>query len=270
MPLPVLNRHSRYRGTDLHLVDGIPGYGEWKPPEISTEDERLYVVTQADLSRPDLIAHRFYGISELWWVAPHHNNVSDPWTLEVGDRLRMPTLDNILAALAALEARDFTTTPQPGSEREKVLFRPKIALPYTPPPYRSPYLNATNELPTPTTEAPWTFQYAFPAPYGTGFAHLQLQVSENPDFTPVLVSRMTAVAQTRWFYYNPLFNSGAGGFQAFPQAGINLLALEGQTVYHSFNEDDGIVRGQLYYIRHRAIVDQVEQDWTAAPPTLVP
>ncbi len=270
MALPALQRHSRYRGTDIHRDDGVIDFGEWKPPVISSVNERLYVVTQQDVNRPDLIAYRFYGATELWWVAPYYNNVPDPWTFETGDRLRMPTLDAVLAGLSAVNARDFTAIPQPGSEREKVLFRPRIALPYTPPPYRSPYLDDSNELADPTTEAPWTFQYAFPAPYGTGFAHLQIQVSENADFVPVVTAKMTAVTQLRWFYYNPLFNSGAGGFQAFPQAGINLLALEGQTIYYSFNENDGIERGQLYYIRHRAIVDQVEQDWTAAPPTLIP
>lgn len=270
MPFPVLGPYSRYAGTDVRLDGGVLNFGEWRPPALDAEGEQLYVVADADVNRPDLVAFRFYGDAALWWVPLLHNGIQDPFTVEAGDHLRMPSLETVRRGLAALEPRDFTAAAAAGGEASRVLSRPLLAMPYVPPAYRSPYLDDAVAAPDPAPAAVPFFNYAFPVPPGTGYAHFQLQVSESPGFTPVLVSKMSAVSQRRWYVYDPAFNSGAGGFRAFPAGGIQPAALEGQTVYFQFNATDNLVRSQLYYVRHRAVVDETEQDWTAAPPVVIP
>ncbi len=268
MPAPLLPQTSRYRGTSYYARDGVSSYGEWEPPEIARTGERLYIVTDADLGRADLISYRVYGTTELWWVALHYNNIQDSWTLETGDRLRMPSRQAVDAALAKIvpRARDLDAVPPPRSEAASALYRPRLSLAYFPPPYRSPYL--VDVVPGAAAAEPLAnfFNFAFPIPAGTSNLHFQIQVSEEPDFTPVLLSRMSAISQERWFYYDP--TTSGGGYRAFPAGGVSPISLEGQTVYYSFSE--GLVGGRLYYLRHRAVQNQVEQGWTAAPPVIVP
>jgi len=250
---------------------GVVNYGEWTPPDIDREGERLYIVTDSDLGRIDLISYRVYGTVDLWWVPLHHNNIQDPWSLETGDRLRIPSVRAVEAALARIVplARDLDATAPPRTEPQSSLYRPRISLAYKPPAYKSPYLVDRPGTPVagPSPEA--VFNYAFTVPPGTGVGnfHFQIQVSEEPDFDPVHLSRMSAIAQDRWFFYDPLFN-GTGGYRAFPSGGLDPVGLEGQTVYYSFN--GGLDAGVYYYFRHRAVQNQTEQGWTAAPPVLIP
>ncbi len=86
---------SRYAGNPI--VDG-DHYATWRDP------------TQADPLGPDIldgvqtvehalrlgerldtIAHRYYGDSDYWWVIALANRIQDPFSLTVGQRLRIPT-----------------------------------------------------------------------------------------------------------------------------------------------------------------------------------
>jgi nucleoid-associated protein YgaU len=41
--------------------------------------------------RLDVIAHKYYGDEDYWWVIALANRIMDPFTLEVGRRLRIPS-----------------------------------------------------------------------------------------------------------------------------------------------------------------------------------
>ncbi len=54
----------------------------------STADD-VYITTR-DGDRLDLLAHRFYGDSSLWWIIAVSNNLSDSFFVTPGTRLRIP------------------------------------------------------------------------------------------------------------------------------------------------------------------------------------
>lgn len=56
----------------------------------------LYPVPQAGEARLDLIANKFYGTPELWWVVALVNNILDPLVgAPVGRTIRIPTRDRL-------------------------------------------------------------------------------------------------------------------------------------------------------------------------------
>ena len=82
---------DRYQSTSLLTTARGPVHGLWRPPAPATNYERLQVVTGSDLGCHDLLAGRAYGKTEdvSWWLLAWHNHF-DPFTLEVGDRIRLP------------------------------------------------------------------------------------------------------------------------------------------------------------------------------------
>lgn len=65
--------------------------------------DRFVQITQDLANRPDLIAHRAYGNSELWWVIYEFNNISDPlFGVNPGKVLRIPELTRVLEAINKL------------------------------------------------------------------------------------------------------------------------------------------------------------------------
>ena len=83
-------KESRFLNTQKLLEDGVITFAQWVPPVYGNVPEKLHVVTQADLDRPDLISNRFYGTPEYWWMILDYNKVTDPFSLKIGDRLRIP------------------------------------------------------------------------------------------------------------------------------------------------------------------------------------
>ena len=80
---------------------GALRYVLWQPPEIDMTNYDRYVVTESDLMRLDLIAHRVYGDSSWWWVIAWVNNVFNPLRdLVVGDVLLLPKMEAISSSLA--------------------------------------------------------------------------------------------------------------------------------------------------------------------------
>lgn len=68
------------------------------------EDDTFVTITQEMVQRPDLIAQTFYGNTEYWWVIYEFNGIRDPlFELKLGQILRIPALDRVLAAIEALE-----------------------------------------------------------------------------------------------------------------------------------------------------------------------
>lgn len=94
--LPVNNEFenvSRYQilrvieeGKDTYLET----YNQVKVP-VSDEDS-YHVVTHAEVNRLDLIANDYYGVPEFWWMIALANNLIDPFIVNEGVMLRIPSL----------------------------------------------------------------------------------------------------------------------------------------------------------------------------------
>lgn len=69
-------------------------------PRIDTSpqpDNVFHTVVEGD--RIDLIAYRYLGQAELWWVVCDYNDIAFPLELEVGMMLRMPSIERVLMEL---------------------------------------------------------------------------------------------------------------------------------------------------------------------------
>ena len=85
---------SRYAANDV--VDGH--YTTWEDPAsrnpygpdlldgVNTFD---HIIQGGE--RLDVIAHKYYGDEDYWWIIALANRIMDPFTLEVGRRLRIPS-----------------------------------------------------------------------------------------------------------------------------------------------------------------------------------
>lgn len=56
-------------------------------------DDIFHTVAEGD--RIDLIAYRYLGRAELWWVICDYNDVFLPLELEIGIVLRIPSVDHL-------------------------------------------------------------------------------------------------------------------------------------------------------------------------------
>ena len=97
------NRYSayslcRYKKREI-LFDTFLHYGTMHREDMSitaTDDQVTdYVVPQFMENRLDLIAYKFYGNSELYWVIAYFNNIIDPMVLAVGTELKIPSLSTL-------------------------------------------------------------------------------------------------------------------------------------------------------------------------------
>lgn len=86
---------SRYAGTAV--IDGHH-YETWTDPTtidpfgpdiLDGVDTVEHIMTAGD--RLDLLAHKYFGDEEYWWVIALANRIHDPFSLTVGARLRIPT-----------------------------------------------------------------------------------------------------------------------------------------------------------------------------------
>lgn len=66
----------------------------------------VFITVTADLiNRPDLIAAKAYGDSQLWWVICEFNAIRDPFfDIKMGTILRIPEINRVLLAIEALES----------------------------------------------------------------------------------------------------------------------------------------------------------------------
>lgn len=55
-----------------------------------TSADTFTVISKAIEYRPDLLAHRAYGISGLWWKILIANKMSDIWQFKAGVNIRIP------------------------------------------------------------------------------------------------------------------------------------------------------------------------------------
>lgn len=100
---------SRYHLTPTKIDDLVsPGrfrFETWRAPDIDMAEYSMYSVTESDLKRIDLIAHRTLGDVNLWWAIAFVNNIANPLEdISIGDTLMIPTLDAIASSLAQQES----------------------------------------------------------------------------------------------------------------------------------------------------------------------
>jgi hypothetical protein len=100
-----LDDFSRFRQTELIIIDGKETYGRWRPLSIfidrpSDDNIKVFEVTSALEGRPDLISHAVYGTPLLDWVLLAFNKVRDPlgWPA-VGDLIEYPVESTIFPLL---------------------------------------------------------------------------------------------------------------------------------------------------------------------------
>lgn len=88
---------SRYQILNV-LTDGrykfLETYNPVTVPEVEGEDV-YHVVDQKEINRLDLIAFRYYNDATLWWAIALANNFIDPFIINEGELLRIPSLVTI-------------------------------------------------------------------------------------------------------------------------------------------------------------------------------
>jgi hypothetical protein len=254
----VLGQHSRFHATRvIKGPDGSERFSIWRQPKNVNAGERLYIVKQSDLDRPDLIAYDMYGNVELWWLIMWYNNILDPFSLEVGDRLRVPDYQSLIPR------REDIAVFQ---ETQEVTSAPPVVRPYATPPFQSPQASTTGTG-TVVSESAYEFNYGFLIPnISANNVHFTLEISLSEQFSSIVLSKSTINSIEKWSYFSPFTNSGSGSHEAFPRSGISASTLNGNTVYYRLTNDDGLVAGTLYYVRHRAIVNGTALMWNSPPP----
>lgn len=259
-----LSKYSRFHSTPLVLDDqDVTRFIEWKPPFYGEVSEFIYVVNARDLDRPDIISYRLFGTVELWWMVLHYNKITDPFTLEVGQKLKIPSPEGIKRGLDSKSSTSKLRTSIPSSQVKLTKVTRKTIKPFKRPPITSDAGDDASTL--------FVFNFAFPVPSGlTGQTHFQIQISDKADFSTVLSSVMTQTSVERWFYYDPTSSNGTGGFISFPTNGINGSAYASQTVYYKVAEGDlRLASVSEYFFRYRSWINNIEGTWTASPPLIL-
>lgn len=54
------------------------------------EDDSYFIVFGKYIDRIDLIAHKFYNDSKMWWVIAEANSLEDPMDIPINTVLRIP------------------------------------------------------------------------------------------------------------------------------------------------------------------------------------
>lgn len=93
----ILSSDSRYLSLDI-LKDSEGEYflETWKDIGIKESDlDNFHEVKKREENRLDLIANKYYRNHTFWWVIALANDIKNPFDIEVGDILRIPSLSTI-------------------------------------------------------------------------------------------------------------------------------------------------------------------------------
>lgn len=90
-----IKNNSRLLFADLVTSDGVEFWDTLVLPDARPrQDDIQHVVSSTD--RIDLLAHRYYGDSRLWWVIAWANNLEIlPTDMKPNMQLRIPSKDYI-------------------------------------------------------------------------------------------------------------------------------------------------------------------------------
>lgn len=97
-------QESRYRGATVTQVERNGELRDYvvlrKPLNVPESDEDFYItLDQANAFRPDLISNQVYETVDFAWAIMEVNQIRSFVELRAGVRLRIPPLDNIVAAI---------------------------------------------------------------------------------------------------------------------------------------------------------------------------
>jgi len=100
-----LSRLSRMRFARLVRVGGVESWEQPVYPEIeNADDDIIYTVASAD--RIDVLANRFYGSVELWWVIAVANGMKlMPNDLYDGQVIRIPSKKRTFSQIVKFPSR---------------------------------------------------------------------------------------------------------------------------------------------------------------------
>ena len=90
----MIGRRSRYAASILYTS----GDGDFLGTRLPTEgkprpDDRFHTVIEGD--RVDLLAHRYLGQADLWWIICDYNDIFFPMELTPGTILRIPSAEHV-------------------------------------------------------------------------------------------------------------------------------------------------------------------------------
>ncbi len=206
-------------------------------PEFTVAGEKLHVVTTVEEKRPDLIANRSLGNSEMWWIIMAYNGVKDPFTLLGGDNLRVPQI-----ASRGKFKKLFVDPEQFDIVRD-------FAVPVPPSLLSVVAVEADVEaIGAEGSNVLHLFNFEVPGCL-VGRVHFELQLAIDPEYRDILLGRMSATSLDRWFTFNQ------GSYQSWPASGLDGATTKGSACYFSLLKSDPIVKTGTYYVRYRALVD---------------
>lgn len=261
-----INKHSRFHGTRV-TGESEETYVEWNPITfVGPVNELVHTVSAQEATMPYLISELYYGGSpDLWWMILSYNDISDPFSLTPGDQILIPSsLDATRAITRSRAVGALTLEKREADYRQPVLNFQQAAV------TNFNRLRAGGENSVALMVPGNTFSFGFPVGLDLeGNVHYQIQVSKTEEFdlADIVLSRITYSTQDRWFYFDPQFNNQTGGFRPFPAEGIDGRASGLQTVYYHVSPGDSLIRGNQYWFRYRAWIDQRDGEWYA--PTSV-
>jgi len=91
----MIGRDSRYAACILFKDGSVEFLGNRQPIDTTPRFDDIFH-TVADGERVDLIAWRYFGRPELWWVVCDYNDLFFPLDIEAGTVLRLPSREHLL------------------------------------------------------------------------------------------------------------------------------------------------------------------------------
>ena len=90
----MIGRRSRYATAILYTGGAEEFLGTRVPVDATPRpDDRFHTVVDGD--RLDLLAHRYLGRTDLWWIICDYNDIFFPMELEPGSVLRIPSVEHV-------------------------------------------------------------------------------------------------------------------------------------------------------------------------------
>jgi len=94
----MIGRRSRYAAVVLFTGQAEEFLGTRFPVDTTPRpDDRFHTVVEDD--RVDLLAQRYLGQADLWWIICDYNDIFFPLELEPGSILRIPSTDHVYMRL---------------------------------------------------------------------------------------------------------------------------------------------------------------------------
>ncbi|MBI5788692.1 MAG: hypothetical protein HZA78_07555 [Candidatus Schekmanbacteria bacterium] len=85
---------SRYQFAKLYQDGDVQFWGNRQKVDTSARpDDRFHTITEGD--RVELLAHKYLGDVNLWWVIADYNDLFFCQDLEIGTKLRIPSLERV-------------------------------------------------------------------------------------------------------------------------------------------------------------------------------